>query len=65
MRRLDFDRGWRFHLGDIPDGISRAELDDSDWRPVDLPHDWSIALDRNPASPSGSAGGFFPAGVGW
>jgi len=65
MRRLDFDRGWRFHLGDIPDGISRAELDDSDWRPVDLPHDWSIELDRSPASPSGSAGGFFPAGVGW
>ena len=65
MRRLEFDRGWRFHLGDIPDAISRAELDDSDWRPVDLPHDWSIELDRSPASPSGSAGGFFPAGVGW
>ena len=65
MHRLDFDRGWRFHLGEILDGISRAELDDSGWRPVDLPHDWSIELERSPASPSGSAGGYFPAGVGW
>jgi beta-galactosidase len=65
VRRLDFDRGWRFHLGEILDGISRAELDDSAWRTVDLPHDWSIELERSPASPSGSAGGFFPAGVGW
>src|SRR5258707_14789227 len=65
MRRLEFDRGWRFHLGEILDGISSAELDDSSWRPLDLPHDWSIELERSPASPSGSAGGFFPAGVGW
>jgi beta-galactosidase len=65
MRRLGFDRSWRFHLGDITDGISRAELDDSNWRPVDVPHDWSIELERDPASPSGSGGGWFPAGVGW
>jgi beta-galactosidase len=65
MRRLEFDRGWRFHLGEILDGISSAELDDSGWRPIDLPHDWSIELERSPASPSGSAGGYFPTGVGW
>ncbi|MFL5912477.1 MAG: glycoside hydrolase family 2 TIM barrel-domain containing protein [Gaiellaceae bacterium] len=65
MRRLELDRGWRFHLGDIPDGIWRAELDDSSWRTVDLPHDWSIELERDPASPSGPAGGNFPTGVGW
>ncbi len=65
MHRLGFDRGWRFHLGDIADAIWHASLDDSGWRPVDLPHDWSIELDRDPASPSGSAGGFFPTGVGW
>jgi hypothetical protein len=61
MRRLDFDRRWRFHLGEILDGISHAELDDSRWRPVDLPHDWSIELERSPPSPSGSAGGYFPS----
>jgi beta-galactosidase len=65
MRRLELDRDWRFHLGDIPDGIWRAELDDSSWRTVDLPHDWSIELERDPASPSGAAGGHFRTGVGW
>jgi len=36
-----FDEGWRFHRG----GAQRAEqpeFDDSRWRVVDLPHDWSI-----------------------
>ena len=65
MQRLGFDRGWRSRLGEIPDGVWREHLDDSDWRPVDLPHDWSIELPRDPASAGGSANGYFPAGVGW
>ena len=65
MQRLGFDRGWRFRLGEIPDGVWREKLDDSDWRSVDLPHDWSIELPRDPASAGGSASGYFPAGVGW
>ena len=36
-----FDDGWRFHRGDAP-GADRASFDDSSWRAVDLPHDWSI-----------------------
>jgi beta-galactosidase len=65
MRKLGFDDGWRFQLGDIPGGIWQDSLDDAGWRSVDLPHDWSIELDRDPASPSGADGGWFPAGVGW
>jgi beta-galactosidase len=65
MQKLDFDRDWRFHLGDLPGGIWSDRLDDSSWRSVDLPHDWSIELERDPASPSGSDGGYFPTGVGW
>jgi beta-galactosidase len=65
MQKLDFDRGWRFHLGDIPGGIWQDSLDDAGWRSVDLPHDWSIELDRDPASPSGADGGYFRTGVGW
>ncbi len=36
-----FDNDWRFHRG----GAQRAEMpefDDSKWRKLDLPHDWSI-----------------------
>ncbi len=65
MRRLGFDRGWRFRLGEIPEAIWRGNLDDSGWRLLDLPHDWSIELEREPGSPSGSAGGYFPTGIGW
>jgi beta-galactosidase len=65
VQRLNFDRGWRFQLGEIPDAIWRGNLDDWTWRSIDLPHDWSIELQRAPTSPSGSAGGYFPTGVGW
>jgi beta-galactosidase len=65
MEKLGFDRGWRFRLGDLPGGIWNDSLDDSDWRSVDLPHDWSIELERGPANASGSDGGYFQTGIGW
>lgn len=36
-----FDPGWRFHSGDAP-GAENPGYSDADWRPVDLPHDYSI-----------------------
>jgi len=36
---IDFD--WYFHLGDIANGESAA-TDNSQWRRLDLPHDFSI-----------------------
>lgn len=62
MQRHCFDRDWRFHLGDLAD--QWREPDDSAWRRLDLPHDWSIELERAPESPSGASGGFFPMGRG-
>src|SRR5208337_3171276 len=38
---VGFDRDWRFHLGDVENG-QKAEMNDSSWRHVDVPHDWSI-----------------------
>lgn len=40
-REQNFDEGWKFHLGDIR-GADSAAFDDSKWRTLDLPHDWSI-----------------------
>lgn len=40
-RKVNFDRDWKFHRG----SISNAEqpiFDDSKWRVLNLPHDWSI-----------------------
>ena len=36
-----FDSGWRFHKGDA-DGAEMPDYDDSSWRILDVPHDWSI-----------------------
>ena len=36
-----FDFDWRFNLGKV-NGGQEYGLDDSNWRLIDLPHDWSI-----------------------
>ena len=63
-RVTDFDQGWRFHLGDVPNGQDTS-LDDSNWRTLDLPHDWSIEGEFSERNPAGAGGGALPGGVGW
>jgi len=53
---------WRFVREDIEDGQA-VDLDDSAWRTVALPHDWSI---EGPFSEEwASATGYLPGGIGW
>jgi beta-galactosidase len=59
-----FDFGWRFQLGDAP-GADKAAFDDTTWRALDLPHDWSIEGTYDEKAPSGSSGGYVQTGVGW
>ena len=59
-----FDADWRFHRGDLS-GAEKIEFDDRDWRQLDVPHDWSIEGPFAKDNPTGGAGGFLPAGVGW
>ncbi len=40
-REMPFDADWRFFRGDAAEA-SEPRFDDSSWRRVDLPHDWSI-----------------------
>ncbi len=60
---LDFNQDWRFRLGETP-GFFEPGFDDSDWRQLNVPHDWSVegVFDKN--NPSGSSGAFLPAGTG-
>lgn len=58
------DAGWRFFKGDAR-GAEAAVFDDSKWRTVDVPHDWSIEGPFAASNPTGGAGGFLPAGIGW
>jgi beta-galactosidase len=59
-----FDGGWQFSRGDFG-GAQLAAFDDSGWRTLDLPHDWSIEGPFDAANPAGGAGAFLPTGVGW
>ena len=40
-RDRSFDSDWRFLRADAP-GAQTPGLDDSGWRTLDVPHDWSI-----------------------
>ena len=37
---LDFDKGWRFQLGDV-NGVENISVNEAFWRVYDLLHDWS------------------------
>jgi len=63
-KQIDADFGWRFSLGD-PAGAQDPNFDDSSWRTINVPHDWSIEGVPDSKNLSGSGGGYFPTGVGW
>lgn len=57
-----FNDGWLFRLGD--DSTAAAtNYDDSRWRQVLLPHDWSIEAQLSPTL--ASCTGYLPGGIGW
>lgn len=59
-----FDADWRFLKEDAA-GAELPEFNDGAWRKLDVPHDWSIEGPFDKNNPTGGAGGFLPAGVGW
>jgi len=61
---LNFDNDWRF-LKDDASGAESPSFDDSGWRKLDVPHDWSIEGPYDKANPTSRGGGYLPAGVGW
>ncbi|MDQ0230690.1 sugar-binding domain-containing protein [Metabacillus malikii] len=61
-KRTKFNLNWSFLNGDAPNAY-KIEFDDSEWRALHLPHDWSI---EGPFSKEyASATGYLPGGVGW
>jgi beta-galactosidase len=63
-QRLLMDYGWKFTRGDAA-GAEEPRFDDTGWRPVDLPHDWSIEGPYDQNAPTGGSGGSLPTGIGW
>jgi beta-galactosidase len=62
--KVDFTQDWKFYLGD--DSLAyNQQYDDSGWRILDLPHDWSIEADFSLDNPATPGGGALPGGIGW
>ncbi len=62
--RKSFNDGWKFNLGGIANADAEG-FDDSGWRKLNLPHDWSIELPFDKESPTGNGGGALRGGLGW
>jgi beta-galactosidase len=63
-RKVLFNRDWQFHLNDSltdKDTIGTA----TQWRTLNLPHDWSIEGNFDEKSPAGIGGGALTGGLGW
>ncbi len=62
--RTPLSDAWAFHLGEAA-GAENPVFDDSKWRKLDVPHDWSIEQPYDPKMPGGSSVGYLPGGIGW
>jgi beta-galactosidase len=74
-RTIDLADGWRFALVDSGPGAKDSSgayahaadpgYDDSGWRAVPVPHDWSIELTPTAAGGTTGGTGYLPGGLGW
>ena len=64
MEKQSLNHGWLFMSGHKPESLWE-KLEQASWRTVELPHDWSIELERDASQPCGTHGGYFPNGSGW
>lgn len=65
VRSSDFTTGWKFYLGDVKEDVTAVDFDDTSWRVLNLPHDWTIEGDFSAENPAGAGGGALPGGLGW
>ena len=62
-RRVSFNEGWRFHLGEVADAQQPA-FRDTAWTPLRLPHDWAIGQAFDPKL-NPHTGALPVSGTGW
>ena len=59
-----FDANWLFLKADVANA-EQVSFDDSGWRKLNVPNDWSITGPFCETNPAGGAGAFLPSGVAW
>ncbi|HRH45587.1 MAG TPA: glycoside hydrolase family 2 TIM barrel-domain containing protein, partial [Pyrinomonadaceae bacterium] len=63
-KTISFDADWRFLKGNA-ENAEKLDFNDSAWKTVNVPHDWSIEGPFDEKNPTGAGGGFLPSGVSW
>ncbi len=63
-QRILMDFEWKFIQADVV-SAEQAHFDDTQWRALNLPHDWSIEREYKKDAPTTGYGGYLPAGIGW
>lgn len=61
---IKLTKDWKFILADN-EAFKNAEFDDSGWRQLNVPHDWSIEGEFSADNPASPGGGALPGGIGW
>lgn len=61
---IPFDGGWLFNVGDAT-GADQPGFADATWRPLSVPHDWSIEGPFSMSAATTGRGGYLPSGIGW
>ena len=58
------DNNWKFIQSDVKDA-EKPDFNDSNWRTLHLPHDWSIEGEFKEDAATKGNGGYLPTGIGW
>ncbi|HEU5125861.1 MAG TPA: glycoside hydrolase family 2 TIM barrel-domain containing protein [Verrucomicrobiae bacterium] len=61
---ISFDSNWRFFQGNAT-GAEAIQFNDSAWRVVNVPHDWSIEGPFAETNTTRGSGAFLPSGIAW
>lgn len=61
---INLDTEWQFALGDHPDA-KNPKFDTSQWRTLNVPHDWAFEADYAKDAAQKDRGGYKPGGIGW
>nr|WP_322623951.1 glycoside hydrolase family 2 TIM barrel-domain containing protein [uncultured Flavobacterium sp.] len=64
QRKVSFNTDWQFHLNDSLKDHDTINVN-TQWRTLNVPHDWSIEGNFDEHSPAGIGGGALNGGLGW
>ena len=60
----NFNNNWNFILEDNP-SFSKESIDDTNWKNLNVPHDWSFEKGVRKGGDQGQGGGYHDGGIGW